>query len=63
MMDIIITDRGWLVGFTPLSTPAQEWFADNVGSEPWQWMGPTLWVDHRPAQQLLDGIQAEGFDI
>jgi len=63
MSDVTVIDQGTLVGFTPVSDLAQEWFADNVASEGWQWMGPTLWVDHRLAQRLLEGILGEGLVI
>jgi hypothetical protein len=29
----------------------------------WQWMGNTLWVDHRPAAELLDGLVSAGMEV
>ena len=63
VIDIIVADRGTLIGFAPASRLARTWFAENVSSEPWQWAGPTLWVDHRLAQQLRDGISDEGLGV
>lgn len=60
MKHLSILDRGSLVGFYPHSDEAKQWIADNVASESWQWMGSVLWVDHRPAQDLINALQQEG---
>lgn len=52
-----------LVGFTPITEAADEWMTDNVHSEPWQWLGSTLWVDYRMAQAILDAIQDSGLTV
>ncbi len=62
-IDFLIEDQGSIVLFQPMSDAAKEWFSENVQSEGWQWMGPRLAVDHRPAQHLLEGIEAEGFTV
>jgi hypothetical protein len=61
--DILIDHEGSLVGFHLLSIAAQEWFNENVASEPWQWMGNILWVDHRYAADLFRVLEEEGFAI
>ncbi len=63
MADIIVNDQGSVVTFQPVSVAAKEWFNDNVEAEDWQWLGPVLGVDHRMAQNLLDGLVNEGFEI
>lgn len=55
-----ITDHGTLVGFTPLTPDAKAWIDDNVISEAHNWMGSTLYVEHRYANDLIDGLSAEG---
>jgi hypothetical protein len=60
MRQVDIIDQGTLVGFSPRTEEAKQWFADNVASEGWQWMGSTLWVDHRMAGPLIDGLAGEG---
>jgi hypothetical protein len=60
MRQVDIIDQGTLVGFNPRTEEAKQWFADNVTSEGWQWMGSTLWVDHRMAGPLIDGLAREG---
>jgi len=59
--DFNINDGGSIVSITPLTAQAREWVHENVHTEPWQWMGPTLHVDTRMAQDLIDGINGEGF--
>lgn len=59
--DFVIRDHGTIVTFTPISEAALEFMRD-VDSEPWQWLGPTLCVDHRMAQPLVDAI-AHDFTI
>ena len=56
MTDVTLLDQGSLIGFKPISDAAQEWFADNVHSEDWQWFGEVLWVDQRLARDLIAGI-------
>ena len=62
MSDVRITDGGSLVGFEPVSETAKEWFAENVGSEGWQWLGPVLYVEHRCAKNLLCGLADAGLE-
>ena len=61
--DIRIRDQGTLIGFEPVSDEAIEWINDNVFSEPWQWLGPTLWVEHRLAQELAIVLVAAGLNV
>jgi len=63
MSDITIHDQGSVVGFTPHSGKAWVWFEENVQSEGWQWMGTTLWVDHRFALPLLEGLMEADFEV
>jgi hypothetical protein len=63
MTDVVLLDQGSLIGFQPVSDAAQEWFADNVASEDWQWFGPVLWVDHRLALELAIAAEAVGLSV
>jgi len=56
MSDVTLHNGGSVVGFTPTSTAAQDWFQQYVLSEDWQWLGSTLWVDQRLARDLIDEI-------
>lgn len=60
---MIINDQGTVVTFTPEGDFEYEWLTLNVESEPWQWLGKSLVVDHRFAEDLIDGVQGAGFVI
>jgi hypothetical protein len=60
MIDVEIIRDGSVVGFRPATVRAQAFFAEQVNSDGWQWRGPVLWVDHRVAASLLDGIYEAG---
>jgi hypothetical protein len=60
-MDFKITNEGTVIVFTPLTAAAKD-FLSRCDTESWQWMGPSLVVDHRPASDLLEFIRAEGLN-
>tara|TARA_R110001599_G_scaffold335890_1_gene553242 strand:+ start:407 stop:646 length:240 start_codon:yes stop_codon:yes gene_type:complete len=54
-MKFNINNHGSLIGFIPVDDAAQSWWDENV-----QWgpmMGNQYMVDHRHAQDIIDGIQ------
>lgn len=61
--DILVHDHGSVVGFTPISLAASSWIDENVQTEDWQWMGPCLYVDRRPAADLLDAMLNAGLVV
>jgi hypothetical protein len=63
MSDFKATDHGTVVGFAPLTEAAQEFLDENVHIEDWQWVGQQFYVDHRPAQNLIDGIVSAGLSV
>jgi hypothetical protein len=58
---MIISDQGSVVSFTPESDYEYEWMTLNLETEDWQWLGRTLVVDHRPARDLIELLEGEGF--
>ena len=48
---------------TPKSQRAKEWVEENVGLEPWQWLGDSFSVDHHYIQDLEQGMLDAGFTI
>jgi hypothetical protein len=62
-IDVLVKDERTVVLFTPVSDDARAWFKENVVSEPWQWFGPSLAADPRPAHDLLDGISRRGLRV
>jgi hypothetical protein len=63
MTDITMHNDGSLIGFQLHTLAARQWFQENVGSDGWQWMGTTLWVDRRYAQPIADGLAEAGLNM
>lgn len=59
--DVLIRNEGTVFAFCPLTQRANDWFHFNVASEPWQWFGNALVVEHRYAWGLAEGLTSEGF--
>lgn len=61
--DVVICDQGSIVLVTPLTVEAKA-FIDNFVSVPdWAWHGRALAVDHNYADDLLNGMAANGLDV
>lgn len=58
---MLVNDQGTIVTFTPEGDYEYEWMMVNLETEAWQWQGRSLVVDHRPAQDLIELFQHEGF--
>lgn len=62
--DFLVADLGSMVSFAPMTENARQACKDGViASEPWQWMGGSLMVDHRMADDLIENLQNDGFCI
>jgi len=61
--DVTVRDEGSVFLFTPLTKPGKKWFSENVHTEAWQWLGPSLGVDTRFADDLLCGMESDGLHI
>ena len=61
--DVLVDNQGNVFGFTPVTPAGREWIKANVASEPWQWMGETLNVEHRYAGDLVAGMQEAGLNV
>ena len=61
--DFIIKNEGTIIVFSAQTDKAKQWLDENVHTEPWQWMGDRLCVDHRPARDLFYILRDSGFDI
>jgi hypothetical protein len=62
-IEVAIYNHGSIVQFEPLIERAEEWFDEHIRSEPWQWLGGRLCVDHRYADELAIGLQKAGFVV
>lgn len=61
--DLAIYDHGSIIQFDPLCDEAALWFEQNVQTEPWQWLGGRLCVDHRCAKELAEGLCEAGLVV
>lgn len=61
--DFLINDQGTIVLLTPQSEAAKAWATEHIHAEPWQMFGPAYAIDHRFAQAILDGIEADGLTV
>lgn len=58
--DVLVRNCGSMWAFNPLTDAAKTFFDKNVASEPWQWLGSSLAVQHRYAADLAAGMHAAG---
>lgn len=63
MIDLLIRDEGTVVVLMPQTDAAREWIDDNICSEPWQWLGSSLAVDHRYAPAIIQGAAEAGLGV
>ncbi len=62
--DFILRDEGSLVLLTPLSPLAHEFVEERIGqANGYQPMWPTIVIERRYAQAILEGVIAEGMVI
>ncbi len=57
VFDVIVENCGTVWTFQPVSDAARAVFDEKVASEPWQWLGRSLVVDHRMARDLAVALQ------
>ena len=56
---LAVSDHGTVVGFSPKSEAADE-LLHSLGASAYQWMGNTLYMDHRVAQDFIAQVSEEG---
>jgi hypothetical protein len=56
-----INNHGSLIGFAPVDDTAQAWWDEHVEWAPM--FGNQYMVDHRHAQNIIDGIQAASDEL
>jgi len=59
-VDIIAKDEGSVWLFIPKTARALKFLRTEVQSEPWQWLGGNLAVEHRYAEGLISLLEEEG---
>ena len=60
--DFAVENCGSVWRFTPVSESAKE-KTKEFGLQSWQFLGESFVIDWRPAQQLVDILRDEGFDL
>jgi len=64
MVDVTVEEHGESLFLFRVATPeAQEWFDENVQTEPHSWWGNLLAVDPRHASNLAQGLRDAGFEV
>lgn len=53
------TQSGNLYGITCKTKRALKWVKKNLQADSWQWMGLTLWIDIRMAEDIVNAISNE----
>lgn len=58
--DIKVWREGTVVAFEVRTERAREWVAEHVQLESWQWIGTAFAVEHRFAEDLIEGMSEAG---
>lgn len=62
--DFIVLYDYSMIGLQPCTDAAREWVDANVSSEPYEWLGPVLWMALGSMSSLiLHAIDVRGFKI
>ena len=61
--DVLVANAFTTFVFTPLTSRAKRWVAENVQSEAWQWLGASLVVETRFAWGLAQGMLDAGLEL
>lgn len=56
LSSFIIEDLGTITSITPKTKKALKWMQDNLQAESWQWFGPSLCIDSRYAEDIIDSL-------
>jgi hypothetical protein len=60
--DFDIADHGSIILFAPLTAAAQEWVDEHIPDDA-HYIGSSLAVERRYAQDILDGIRSDGLEV
>lgn len=61
--DFVVENHGTVFLFVPKNDKAAAFLRDSADTQPWQWMGGALAVEHRSAGYLADALIEEGFEV
>jgi hypothetical protein len=60
--DFTLTDGGSVCLLTPTTREARGWLDENIGEDA-MYFGNGLAIERQYVRQILDGIQADGFEV
>lgn len=63
MTDLRIRNHGTVVTLEPVSERGRSWMDDNLVTEPWQWLGSTLGIEHRLAPSVVQSAICDGLEV
>lgn len=61
--DIEVARNGGIVMLIPATARGAAWLRDNVAAEAWQYTSGALAVEHRYAQDIIDGAAGAGLEV
>jgi hypothetical protein len=60
--DFTFVDGGSVCLLIPATREARRWIDDNIGEDA-MYLGQGLAIERRYVGQILDGVQADGFEV
>lgn len=60
-MDFRMSNHGTLIGFTMLTQAARDWAKEHLPSDA-QWLGNTVYVEHRYGEPIYNGLIEDGLE-
>jgi hypothetical protein len=61
--DFLLEDHGSVLFLHPQNKSAEAWINASVSSEGYQPQWPSVLMDRRYAQAVVEGVQSEGFTV
>jgi hypothetical protein len=61
--DLLVRDEGTIVTFTANTDAGESFLWSMLHTEPYQWQGNTLEIDHRMAQEVLSAAENESLCV
>lgn len=61
-VDVEVINHGTIVSFIPLTPDGRGWI-QQLQTEPWQWLGNSLNVDHRNAGNIVEAMVEDGLEV
>lgn len=62
-IDITVTDEGTIILLHPHTHAAHAWLTENIQAESWQMFGDAVAVEHRYADDIIEGMQGDGLNV